>query len=164
MLLRATVPRHFSFSARNQIDYTAGEQSIKAVMRQKFILRLISRKSDRILCNTPAVASQQVRDPPHPHFRLTTLRRTALSGNSTVPSATRWLVKACEEVMEHLFEPHFATWVWLHDVDLYWIEPMSTTHPTAPEAVPLHYVLDVIVGVEMPRRRCRGARRGIRWP
>lgn len=42
------------------------------------------------------MASQQVRDPPHPHFRLTTLRRTALSGNSTVPSATPWLVKACE--------------------------------------------------------------------
>lgn len=59
MLLRATVPRHFSFSARNQIDYTASEQSIKAVMRQKFILRLISRKSHRNLCNTPAVAQEQ---------------------------------------------------------------------------------------------------------
>jgi len=46
-----------------------------------------------------------------------------------------------QEVMERLFDPakpHFAAWVWLHDVDRYWIEPMSTTHPTPPEAVPLY--------------------------
>ena len=44
--------------------------------------------------------------------------------------------------MERLFDsakPHFAAWVWLHDVDRYWIEPMSTTHPTQPEAVPLYF-------------------------
>jgi Ankyrin repeats (3 copies)/Ankyrin repeat len=47
-----------------------------------------------------------------------------------------------EEVMVRLFDrakPHFVAWVWLHDVDRYWIEPMSTTHPTPPEAVPLYY-------------------------
>jgi hypothetical protein len=36
------------------------------------------------------LASQQLRDSPHPHFRFTTLRQTASSGNSTVPSATHW--------------------------------------------------------------------------
>ena len=44
--------------------------------------------------------------------------------------------------MERLFDPtgpHFAAWVWLHDVDQYWIEPMFTTHPTPPEAAPLYY-------------------------
>jgi ankyrin repeat protein len=44
--------------------------------------------------------------------------------------------------MERLFDaakPHFASWVWLHDIDRHWIEPMSTIHPTQPEAVPLYY-------------------------
>ena len=47
-----------------------------------------------------------------------------------------------EEVMERLFDPakpHFAAWVWLHDIDRYWIEPMSEICPTRPEAVPLYY-------------------------
>jgi ankyrin repeat protein len=47
-----------------------------------------------------------------------------------------------EEVMERLFDaakPHFAAWVWLYDVDRHWIKPMSSTHPTRPEAVPLYY-------------------------
>ncbi len=47
-----------------------------------------------------------------------------------------------QAVMDRLFDPakpHFATWVWLHDVDRYWVEPMSTTHPTPPEATPLYY-------------------------
>ena len=44
-------------------------------------------------------------------------------------------------VMERLFDlakPHFAAWVWLHDIDRYWTARMSTTHPTQPEAVPLY--------------------------
>jgi Ankyrin repeats (3 copies) len=47
-----------------------------------------------------------------------------------------------QEVMGRLFDParpHFAAWVWLYDVDRYWTEPMSTIHPTRPEAVPLYY-------------------------
>ena len=47
-----------------------------------------------------------------------------------------------EEVMERLFDPakpHFAAWVWLHDIDRHWIKPMSKIHPTRPEAVPLYY-------------------------
>ena len=47
-----------------------------------------------------------------------------------------------QEDMERLFDPaksHFAAWVWLYDIDRSWIEPMSTTHPTQPEAVPLYY-------------------------
>ena len=47
-----------------------------------------------------------------------------------------------EEVMERLFDPakpHFAAWVWLHDIDHDWIEPMSSINPTRPEAVPLYY-------------------------
>ena len=46
------------------------------------------------------------------------------------------------EVMKHLFnptKPHFATWVWLYDIDRYWTETMPTMHPTQPEAVPLYY-------------------------
>ena len=46
------------------------------------------------------------------------------------------------EIMERLFDPakpHFAAWVWLYDIDHSWIKPMSTTHPTPPEAVPLYY-------------------------
>jgi ankyrin repeat protein len=44
--------------------------------------------------------------------------------------------------MERLFDParpHFAAWVWLYDIDRHWTEPMSTTHPTRPEAAPLYY-------------------------
>jgi ankyrin repeat protein len=44
--------------------------------------------------------------------------------------------------MERLFDPaksHFAAWVWLYNIDRYWIEPMSEIHPTRPEAVPLYY-------------------------
>src|SRR5260370_36349220 len=47
-----------------------------------------------------------------------------------------------QEVIEHLFDPsrpHFMAWVWLYDIDRNWIKPMSTTHPTRPEAVPLYY-------------------------
>ena len=47
-----------------------------------------------------------------------------------------------EEVMERLFNPampHFAAWVWLHDIDRHWIQSMSTIHPTQPEAMPLYY-------------------------
>jgi len=47
-----------------------------------------------------------------------------------------------QEVMEYLFDPakpHFAAWVWLHDIDHSWMTPMSTTHPTPPEALPLYY-------------------------
>ena len=47
-----------------------------------------------------------------------------------------------QEVMECLFDPtkpHFAAWVWLHDIDHHWTEPMATIHPTRPEAVPLYY-------------------------
>src|SRR6266446_6570118 len=47
-----------------------------------------------------------------------------------------------EELMERLFDPtrpHFASWVWLYDIDRYWTKPMSTIHPTQPEAVPLYY-------------------------
>jgi hypothetical protein len=47
-----------------------------------------------------------------------------------------------QEVMERLFDPakpHFAAWVWLHDIDRHWIEAMSQIHPTRPEAVPLYY-------------------------
>ncbi len=47
-----------------------------------------------------------------------------------------------QEVMERLFdptEPHFAAWVWVHDIDRHWIEPMSPIHPRRPEAVPLYY-------------------------
>ena len=47
-----------------------------------------------------------------------------------------------QEVMERLFDPkkpHFTAWLWLYDVDRYWIEPMSTVHPTRPDAGPLYY-------------------------
>ena len=47
-----------------------------------------------------------------------------------------------QELMERLFDPrksHFAAWVWLYDIDRHWMEPMSTTHPTQPEAGPLYY-------------------------
>ena len=46
------------------------------------------------------------------------------------------------EVMEHMFnpsKPHFASWVWLYDIDRYWTKPMSTIQPTKPEAVPIYY-------------------------
>ncbi len=46
------------------------------------------------------------------------------------------------EVMERLFDPskpHFAAWVWVYDIDRHWTKPMSTVHPTRPEAVPLYY-------------------------
>src|SRR6266852_333317 len=47
-----------------------------------------------------------------------------------------------QEVMDRLFDPakpHFAAWVWLHDVDHRWVQSMSRPHPTPPEAVPLYY-------------------------
>jgi ankyrin repeat protein len=44
--------------------------------------------------------------------------------------------------MKHLFDPpkpHFAIWVWLYDIDRYWIQSMLTMHPTQPETLPLYY-------------------------
>lgn len=54
-------------------------------------------------------------------------------------------VSACiEDAMERLFDsdkPHFATWVWIYDIDYPFREYMFTAHPraTRPEAVPLYY-------------------------
>jgi hypothetical protein len=47
-----------------------------------------------------------------------------------------------QDVMERLFDPakpHFAAWVWLHDIDHHWVEPMQQIRPTEPEAMPLYY-------------------------
>jgi hypothetical protein len=49
-----------------------------------------------------------------------------------------------QELMERLFDPdkpHFATWVWIYNVDQPWdwARHMSSEHPARPEAVPLYY-------------------------
>jgi ankyrin repeat protein len=44
--------------------------------------------------------------------------------------------------MEHLFDPakpYFVAWVWVYDIDRHWIEPMSKSNPTQPEALSLYY-------------------------
>jgi ankyrin repeat protein len=44
--------------------------------------------------------------------------------------------------MERLFDgdkPHFATWVWIYDIDHPFREHMSVTRPTVPAATPLYY-------------------------
>lgn len=44
--------------------------------------------------------------------------------------------------MKHLFDPtksHFATWVWIYDIDYPFREILSTDHPTPPDATPLYY-------------------------
>ena len=46
------------------------------------------------------------------------------------------------EVMERLFNPaksHFATWVWLYNIDCQRIDPVSKTYPARPEAEPIYY-------------------------
>ena len=46
------------------------------------------------------------------------------------------------DAIELLFDPtksHFATWVWIHDIDRPFQEAMSTDHPTPPRTVPLYY-------------------------
>ena len=47
-----------------------------------------------------------------------------------------------KEGMECLFDadkPHFATWLWIYNEDLYRNRPMSTNRPKKPEGVPLYY-------------------------
>jgi ankyrin repeat protein len=47
-----------------------------------------------------------------------------------------------KDAMERLFnpgEPHFATWVWIHDIDYSFRETMFTEHPSSPTATPLYY-------------------------
>ena len=47
-----------------------------------------------------------------------------------------------QEVMELLFDPekpHFASWLWIYDIDRHWVQSMSSIHPTQPNAVPLYY-------------------------
>jgi len=44
--------------------------------------------------------------------------------------------------MEHLFDPdkpHFATWVWIHDIDYPFREIMFAPRPSQPEGTPLYY-------------------------
>ena len=44
--------------------------------------------------------------------------------------------------MKLLFDPtksHFATWVWIYDIDYPFREILSTDHPTLPDAAPLYY-------------------------
>ena len=45
-------------------------------------------------------------------------------------------------LMERLFDrekPHFATWVWLYDMDRPWEGHTATARPTKPKATPLYY-------------------------
>jgi ankyrin repeat protein len=47
-----------------------------------------------------------------------------------------------QDLMERLFDsdgPHFATWVWIYDIDRPWKGFMPTIRPTQPEAKPLYY-------------------------
>jgi ankyrin repeat protein len=47
-----------------------------------------------------------------------------------------------QDLMERLFDwkrPHFAGWIWLHDIDHHWVESMSKPCPTRSEAAPLYY-------------------------
>jgi ankyrin repeat protein len=47
-----------------------------------------------------------------------------------------------EEAMVHLFDsarPHFATWVWIYDIDNPFLEIMFATYPRPPGAVSLYY-------------------------
>ena len=47
-----------------------------------------------------------------------------------------------QDLMERLFdpgEPHFATWVWLYDIDRPWEGHTVTTRPMRPKASPLYY-------------------------
>jgi ankyrin repeat protein len=44
--------------------------------------------------------------------------------------------------MDCLFDkgkPHFAAWIWAHDINIPWKLHMSSTHPEQPEATPLYY-------------------------
>ena len=46
------------------------------------------------------------------------------------------------DLMERLFDPsqaHFATWVWLYDMDRPWEGHMATACPMKPKATPLYY-------------------------
>ena len=72
-----------------------------------------------------------------------------------------------QDVMERLFDPaksHFAAWVWLYNIDRYWIEPMSEIHPTRPEAVPLYYaalcgfsgLVERLIGIDSREVNSRG--------
>ena len=38
-------------------------------------------------------------------------------------------------------KPHFAAWVWTHDIDDPWREPTPTKRPECPEALPLYYAV-----------------------
>ena len=47
-----------------------------------------------------------------------------------------------QDLMERLFDrgsPHFATWVWLYDIDRPWEGHMATSRPKRPMASPLYY-------------------------
>ena len=47
-----------------------------------------------------------------------------------------------KDAMDRLFnpdEPHFATWVWIHDIDYSFRETMFTERPSSPTATPLYY-------------------------
>jgi ankyrin repeat protein len=47
-----------------------------------------------------------------------------------------------KDAVERLFDPdkpHFATWVWIHDIDYSFRESMFTEHPSPPTATPLYY-------------------------
>jgi hypothetical protein len=47
-----------------------------------------------------------------------------------------------KDAMERLFDPakpHFATWVWIYDIDDPFRESMFSARPTPPKAVPLYY-------------------------
>ena len=49
-----------------------------------------------------------------------------------------------QDATERLFDrerPQFSAWVWIYDIDDPWREPMPTTRPERPEALPLYYAI-----------------------
>ena len=52
------------------------------------------------------------------------------------------VLSSIQDLMERLFDPsqpHFATWVWLYDMDRPWEGHMATARPMKPTATPLYY-------------------------
>jgi ankyrin repeat protein len=47
-----------------------------------------------------------------------------------------------QDEMDYLFDkekPHFACWVWVHDIDIPWRSSLFTSSPEKPDALPLYY-------------------------
>ena len=127
---------HFSIK-----EYLTSEQLAMAEERLSYY-HILPESAHAILAHASLSVLLQLNDK---------IDQNTIANFPLAPYATQHLVDHAQfrnvsshivEGMKLLFDPtkpHFAAWVWLYDVNCYWMGPMLSVHLMQPKALPLYY-------------------------